>query len=225
MTPHSGRSAGSARDQPRARVAKSTVRTHHGVVPQDLSAVGWPLLTERLLIRPATVGDLDKIWPIRRLPSVANWMTSGADDRDEFATAFTDPERLARTLVVELDGVLIGDLMLTIDDAWAQTEVADRARGVQAELGWTIDPVHAGRGFATEAAAALLRVCFEQLGLRRAYAQCFADNAASWRVMEKLGMRREEYAVRDSLHRSGVWMDGMRYAILADEWRAAQAAR
>jgi len=64
---------------------------------------------------------------------------------------------------------------------------------------------------------------FVELGLRRVYAQCFADNAASWRIMEKLGMRREEYAVRDSLHRSGQWMDGMRYAILSDEWRARPA--
>ena len=94
---------------------------------------------------------------------------------------------------------------------------------MQAELGWVIDPACAGNGFATEAASALLRICFVELGLRRVYAQCFADNAASWRIMEKLGMRREEYAVRDSLHRSGQWMDGMRYAILSDEWRARPA--
>lgn len=191
---------------------------------QDLSAVDWPLLTERLLIRPATAEDIDPVFAIRRLPSVSRWMTSGDDDRDEFAASFTQPDRLARTMVVEHDGTLIGDLMLTIDDAWAQTEVAERAKGVQAELGWVIDPAHAGRGFATEAAAALLQACFEHLCLRRAYAQCFAENTASWRVMEKLGMRREEYAVRDSLHRSGEWMDGMRYAILADEWRAAHPA-
>ena len=49
---------------------------------------------------------------------------------------------------------------------------------------------------------------------------CFADNVPSWRLMERLGMRREEYAVRDSLHRSGEWLDGMTYALLADEWRS-----
>ena len=91
---------------------------------------------------------------------------------------------------------------------------------MQAEIGWVVDPAYAGRGYATEAAAELLRICFEDLGLRRVKALCFADNEPSWRLMERLGMRREEYAVRDSLHRSGSWLDGMSYALLADEWRA-----
>lgn len=166
---------------------------------------------------------MESTWQIRRLPAVSQWMTSGADDREVFAATFAQPDRLAKILIVELDGRQIGDLMVSVEDAWAQTEVADQARGVQAELGWVIDPACAGNGFATEAASALLRICFVELGLRRVYAQCFADNAASWRIMEKLGMRREEYAVRDSLHRSGQWMDGMRYAILSDEWRARPA--
>jgi RimJ/RimL family protein N-acetyltransferase len=38
--------------------------------------------------------------------------------------------------------------------------------------------------------------------------------------MERVGMRREQYTVRDSLHRSDGWLDGMCYALLADEWRA-----
>ena len=192
-------------------------------MPQDLNAIAWPVRTDRLVLRPATVDDMESTWQIRRLPAVSQWMTSGADDREVFAATFAQPDRLAKILIVELDGRQIGDLMVSVEDAWAQTEVADQARGVQAELGWVIDPACAGNGFATEAASALLRICFVELGLRRVYAQCFADNAASWRIMEKLGMRREEYAVRDSLHRSGQWMDGMRYAILSDEWRARPA--
>ena len=39
------------------------------------------------------------------------------------------------------------------------------------------------------------------------------------RLMERLGMRREEYNVRDSLHRTGEWLDGVGYALLAEEWR------
>ena len=50
-------------------------------------------------------------------------------------------------------------------------------------------------------------------------ANCFAANDASWRLMERVGMRRELYTVRESLHRSGEWLDGMGYALLADEWR------
>ncbi|GAB3300605.1 hypothetical protein [Epidermidibacterium keratini] len=40
--------------------------------------------------------------------------------------------------------------------------------------------------------------------------------------MERLGMRREAYNIADSLHRDGRWLDGMQYALLADEWRAAE---
>lgn len=37
--------------------------------------------------------------------------------------------------------------------------------------------------------------------------------------MERVGMRRELYTFRESLHRCGEWLDGMGYALLADEWR------
>ncbi len=185
---------------------------------QDLSAVDWPVHTERLVLRPATAEDIEAIWQIRRIPSVAEWMTAASGELEEFQTQFAEPARLDRTLALELEGELIGDLMIMIDSPWSQAEVTEQAKDTQAELGWVVSPDHAGRGYATEAARALIRICFEDLGLRRVYAQCFAANEASWRIMEKLGMRREEYAVRESLHRSGEWLDGMRYALLADEW-------
>lgn len=90
---------------------------------------------------------------------------------------------------------------------------------MQAELGWALHPDQAGQGYATEAVRELIRICFEDLGLRRVTANCFADNEASWRLMERVGMRREQYAVAESLHRSGAWLDGLGYALLADEWR------
>ncbi len=189
-------------------------------MPQDLSAVAWPMRTERLTFRPATEDDVAAAWAFRRLPEVQEWMTTADTDRVTFARRFVDPDRLSKTLAIELDGVLIGDLMLAIGDAWAQAEVRDRASGVQAEIGWCLSPEHQGRGYATEAVRELLRICFEELGLRRVVAMCFADNVPSWRLMERLGMRREEYAVRDSLHRSGEWLDGMTYALLVDEWRS-----
>ena len=108
--------------------------------------------------------------------------------------------------------------MLRREDGWAQREVADQARGVQAELGWAFDPAYSGHGYATEAVRELLRYCFEELGLRRVTANCFLDNVSSWRLMERVGMRRELHAVRESLHRSGRWLDGAGYAILAEEW-------
>ena len=55
-------------------------------------------------------------------------------------------------------------------------------------------------------------MCFEDLGLRRVVATCFADNEPSWRLMARLGMRREQHAEKDALHRSGAWLDSYSYA-------------
>jgi RimJ/RimL family protein N-acetyltransferase len=181
-------------------------------MPRDLSAVAWPVRTERLTIRPATLDDADATWQIRRIESVGRWLSAATGDRDDFRRKFAEPERLSRTLLIELGGAVIGDLYVAVGDAWAQSEVSERARGVQAEIGWVLAPDHEGRGYATEAVTEVLRICFEDLGLRRVFAQCFADNEPSWRLMERVGMRREEHAVRESLHRSGEWLDGLRYA-------------
>src|SRR5690606_31307864 len=113
---------------------------------------------------------------------------------------------------------VIGDLKVDIQQAWAQAEVAEQAKGTQAELGWVLDPAHHGQGYATEAVRELLRLCFEDLGLHRVEAFCFAVNEPSWRLMERLGMRREIHSIAESLHRSGEWMDGLGYAMLDDEW-------
>ena len=187
-----------------------------------LAALPWPRNTARLSIRPATPDDVEPTWRFRRLPAVFEWITAAPATLDEYAEHFLDAPRLAKTLVVELDGRVVGDLMLAVEDAWAQTEVADRAKAVQAELGWVLDPEHTGRGLATEAVAELIRLCFEELGLRRVVASCFADNESSWRMMERLGMRREVHTVAESLHRSGRWLDGYGYALLADEWRSSR---
>ena len=179
--------------------------------------------TERLALRPATVDDAEATWRFRRLPEVTEWIGWAADDLEQYRARYCEPARLAGSLVVEHEGAVVGDLMVRTEDAWSQAEVADRARGVQAELGWTLDPAYGGRGLATEAVGALVDLCFTQLGLRRVTAACFADNEASWRLMERLGMRRESHEVAQALHRSGVWLDGYGYALLAQEWRRTAA--
>jgi RimJ/RimL family protein N-acetyltransferase len=184
-----------------------------------LATIGWPVHTARLLLRPATPDDAEAAWTYPRLESVNYWLSGAADTFEQYRAVFENPVRLAKTLIVELQGVVIGDLMLAVEDAWAQAEVAEQARGVQAELGWSFHPDYTGRGYATEAVRELIRICFTDLGLRRVTANCFADNVASWRLMERVGMRREAYTVRDSLHRSGEWLVGLGYALLADEWR------
>lgn len=174
--------------------------------------------TERLQVRHATNDDVITTWPFRQRADVTEWMTSQPATLAEYEKSFLDRERFERTLVIEQGGVVIGDLMLWVKDAWAQTRVKDRARNQEAELGWCLDPDHSGQGLATEAVLGLVRHAFEDRGVRRVIANCFADNERSWRLMERVGMRREGRFVQDSLHHSGRWLDGLAYGLLRDEW-------
>lgn len=184
---------------------------------RTLTDLTWPRRTARLTLRPATADDAAPVFAYRRLPEVSAWMTRLPDDEDRFVAFFV--ENLGLTLAIERDGELVGDAMVRIQDAWAQAEVADRAVGTQAELGWCLRPDTWGQGLATEVVHELLAIAFDGLGVRRIEANCFADNVGSWRVMDKVGLRREGYFVAESLHRDGTWRDGISYALLADEWR------
>lgn len=186
--------------------------------------IGWPVRTARLTLRPAVPADAAAAWEWRGLPEVSRWLGSAPTRADHLA-GYAHPRRLASTLIVERDGVPIGDLMLKVMDAWAQAEVIERARGVQAELGWALHPARQGHGYATEAVRAAIDLCFGPLQLHRVEASCFAANEPSWRLMERLGMRREQYTLADSLHRDLGWLNGMTYALLATEWPDAAAGR
>ncbi|MGK9221932.1 MULTISPECIES: GNAT family N-acetyltransferase [unclassified Microbacterium] len=185
-----------------------------------LDSVAWPVRTERLIVRRAAEADVDALWRHRRLPEVSQWITTGPETLDDFRTIMTDPAKLAVTLIIERadDGEVVGDLMLRVEDAWSQRELTAPARGAQASLGWTLHPAYGGRGYATEAVRAAIDLCFGPIGVRRVLAACFADNEPSWRLMERIGMRREEHSLKSSLHRSGEWLDGFTYALLAEEW-------
>ena len=188
------------------------------------SPEAWPVRTDRLSIRPCTTDDLDAVWGYRRLPEVNEWLGRAPATREAFRTVYSDPERLANTYVIELaepEPRIIGDIMIHIEDGWAQAEVLDAAKDVQAELGWALDPAYARRGYAFEAVSGVIDTCFGTLGLRRVHAGCFTANEPSWRLMEKLGMRREEASRKSGLHRSGEWMDGLNYGLLAEEWPGA----
>lgn len=113
-------------------------------------------------------------------------------------------------LVVEHDGVPVGDFVLMLQGVGLN----------QAEIGWTVVPRHAGRGFATETARAVLRVAFEHYGVRRVVATLDALNDRSAAVCERLGMRREAHK-RADFWSKGRWTDSLEYALLVEEWRAA----
>lgn len=179
-----------------------------------LAGLEWPRRSDRLALRPPRLSDVEAIHAYRSDPEVARWLTGRATSVEAVGAHVLGS---GQVVVVERDGVVVGDLMVRITDAWAQAEVRERARGAQAELGWCIAPAHQRQGYAVEAVRELVTLTFE-LGVHRIEAGCFAANLASRRVMDRVGFRQEGYHVRESLHRDGTWMDGISFAILEEEW-------
>lgn len=176
------------------------------------------LRTDRLLLRPFELRDVDDVLAYRRLPDVMRHMLVGTADRDAVVEGVRHmmieteigPDGGVATFAVVLPerDTVIGEVSLVLRSAVH--------RG--GEIGYVFHPAHQGRGLATEASAELLRFGFDDLGLHRIYGMCSARNAASARLMERLGMRREAYFV-GSRWSKGAWRDELIYAILADEWR------
>ena len=79
-----------------------------------------------------------------------------------------------------------------------------------------------GRGYGTEAAGALAELAFTRLGHHRIWATCDARNHGSYRIMEKVGMRREGHLLKNTKAHDG-WRDSYVYALLADERRVADS--
>lgn len=208
----------SLRDLAAPLLSIDTAPTAPLAATDPVSRVTWPRTTDRLTIRRAVEGDADATFAFRRSEDVARWLTELPTERSRYRSTFAEPQRLASTLIIERGGQVIGDLMLRVEDAWTQKEAEPHGQGCQAELGWVLDPAYTGHGYATEAVRELLRGCFDDLGLHRVTATCFAENDSSWRLMERVGLRRELHARADALHRSGEWMDTYGYALTALEW-------
>jgi RimJ/RimL family protein N-acetyltransferase len=85
------------------------------------------------------------------------------------------------------------------------------------EIGWGIDRSCWGHGYASEAALAMMSYAFEDLKINRVVAFCHADNRASVRVMEKLGMQREGH-LRETRWLNGKRCDEYVYAILRSDY-------
>jgi RimJ/RimL family protein N-acetyltransferase len=90
-------------------------------------------------------------------------------------------------------------------------------RDRRAELGYWLAQPAWGHGFATEAARAAVDFGFRDLGLVRVYAQVLADNRASLRVLDKLGMVNEGIK-RQHVHKARRLHDVVLYGLLRDEW-------
>ncbi|WP_229071207.1 GNAT family N-acetyltransferase [Actinoplanes sp. DH11] len=176
------------------------------------------LRTERLELRPVRDEDVDRILEYRNLPAVTRWLLTTEVDaaslRAAWRRAAENPDD--HSVAVTLDGLVIGTVSLTVLDGMGQPDMPPRT---EADLGYTFDPAYGGRGYATEAVTAMVAYAFDRLGVRRITAGCFADNLASVRILEKVGMRREQHGVGDSWHAELGWVDGYTYAMLAGDRR------
>ena len=87
-----------------------------------------------------------------------------------------------------------------------------------ATIGYWINHEEAGNGLIPEACATIFRFAFEDLGLHRIQISIVPRNAASLRVVEKLGLREEGLALR-YIEINGVWEDHRLFAITFEEWK------
>jgi RimJ/RimL family protein N-acetyltransferase len=179
----------------------------------------YPIRTERLLLRPLTLDDVDALLAYRSRPDVCRYVPFQPMDRrvveerlaGQWALTALTAEGQALTLGVELarTGELVGDVILM----WHSRE----HRG--GEIGYVFNPDFSGHGYATEAAHALLRLGFEDMGLHRIVARIDERNDASARVLRRLGMRQEARLVENEFFK-GEWSTELDFAMLADEWAA-----
>jgi RimJ/RimL family protein N-acetyltransferase len=177
------------------------------------------LTTNRLTLRPYSLDDFEAVH--RYAGNLDNLLrTTWGPNTEEETRAFLRhavgtesifPRRDYHFGIVErASGQLIGGCGLHVDDVCEQ-----------AEIGWVLHVDFQRQGFGTEAAAALLRFGFKDLGLHRIYAVCRADNLGSYRVMERNSMRREAHLLQKRPGRPCdplPWYDEYQYAMLREEW-------
>ena len=183
--------------------------------------VDLPIGTERLILRPHRLEDLDDLVGFHADPEVVRYVPWPV--RDRAATEETLQVKLGQTVLEEPGqwlvlavehretGTVIGEVLLK----WA----SDR----QGELGFAFARPHHGHGYAAEAATAILRLAFDDLGFHRVTAVCVAENTASARLLQRLGFRQEARFV-DGAFFKGEWVSQLVFALLDDEWRSSAPA-
>ncbi|GAA4570756.1 GNAT family protein [Micromonospora coerulea] len=178
-----------------------------------------PLRTDRLDLRLFTADDFAALHAYQSRADVTRYLYFPPNDeaasrealaRKRARVALRAPgDVLNLAIVVRATGELVGDVLLI----WTSAEHR------QGEIGYVLHPDHTGHGYATEAARELLRLGFDGLGLHRIVGRLDARNAASARVLTRLGMRHEAHLVQNEFVK-GEWTDEAVYALLAAEWRA-----
>jgi ribosomal-protein-alanine N-acetyltransferase len=175
------------------------------------------LTTERLLLREFTENDWHALFAYQSDPRYLQYSPWTYRLRDHVERLVQEcigwqheqPRyKFQLAILLRTNALVIGTCGLRMATAHAQ----------EAELGYELHPAYWGHGYATEAALRLLTFGFEPLGLQRVWAQCVAENTASIRVLERLGMRYKQ-RLRQHTWMQNRWWDMLEYAIHKAEWR------
>ena len=188
-----------------------------------LSGADMRIVTERLILREFVVGDWPDVLAYQRDPRYLRfyaWTDRTEGEVRDFVQMFVDqqadqPRRKFQLAITLPDsGRLIGNcgIRRNADNDW------------EADIGYELAPEHWGRGYATEAALAIVSCGFRELGLHRISSWCIADNTASARVLERVELRLEG-RLRENEYFKGRWWDTLLYGLLESEWRASAANR
>jgi RimJ/RimL family protein N-acetyltransferase len=179
----------------------------------------YPIHTERLLLRPFTLDDLDDAHAYQSLPEVVRYLYWKPRTREDVRQALVKRTRQDAlsddndVLVLAVVWLEIGKVIGEVNLNWLSREHR------QGETGFIFHPAYQGKGLAREASEVMLRLGFNDLGLNRIIGRCDPKNAPSWQLLERLSMRREAHFVHNEIF-NGEWGDEYVYAMLADEWRA-----
>jgi RimJ/RimL family protein N-acetyltransferase len=186
--------------------------------------------TERLIIRPFRADDWEDLYeylsdeevvafepypPFSRLEAVKEAERRSRDGSFWAVCLKTSiAEREGGHSDASESGKLIGNLY------FARQEPAEFMTW---ELGYVFNRGYHGKGYATEAAGRMLAYGFGELDAHRVIAGCDTRNAPSWRLLERLGMRREGCFLKKAFFKrdaagNPIWHDAYEYAILAEEF-------
>ena len=187
---------------------------------------GPPVRAGRVLLRMMSADDIDDVYAYQGREDVCRYLLFEARTREQVAEQVA---RHAGSTVLAADGdywqIVV---VLPAGSEGAERVIGDinftlKSRGnLAGEIGWTLHPDFRGRGYATEAASAVLRRAFAELGLHRVIAELDPRNDASIALCRRLGMRGEAYFVKDLMF-MGDWVDTGIYAILDVEWASRSA--
>jgi len=170
--------------------------------------------TERLLIRRFTPDDWPGLHAYLSQESVVKYEPYGV-----FTEEASKREAARRSEDHSFWAVCLKDGGKLIDNIYLGKQAFDTW-----ELGYVFNADYQGRGHATEAARALLSDAFAHHGARRAIAMCNPLNEPSWRLLERLGFRREGHLIQNIYFKKDsagnpIWADTYEYGLLACEWK------